>query len=169
MLDEREKGLALGADHYMSKPVDRDRLRDILSSYAVAPAGGHTALVVDDSEPTRQLVRRALERAGWSVVEAEHGEAALELLDANDPSIVILDLMMPKMDGFGFLSEFRAMPEYADVTVLVVTAKNLTREDFDRLQSGVSEIVEKAGRSRKNLLSSVRDMVRDLVPGNLEA
>jgi hypothetical protein len=78
MLDEREKGLVLGADHYMSKPVDRDRLRDILSSYAAAPAGVHTALVVDDSEPTRQLFRRALERAGWSVVEAEHGEAALE-------------------------------------------------------------------------------------------
>jgi hypothetical protein len=166
MLDEREKGLALGADHYMSKPIDHDRLRAVLSQYdsPVVDADAATALVVDDSEPTRKLFRRSLEGEGWRVAEAEHGQAALDILDDVEPTVVILDLMMPKMDGFSFLSEFRALPRFSDVPVLVVTAKNLTREDYDRLQSGVSEIIEKAGRSRESLLANVSDMVRGLVP-----
>ncbi|MGM0554818.1 MAG: hybrid sensor histidine kinase/response regulator [Myxococcota bacterium] len=168
MLDEREKGLALGADHYMSKPIDRERLRAVLATYGRPRFGSETptALVVDDSEPTRKLFRRSLEGEGWRVAEARDGREALEVLEDTEPSVVILDLMMPKMDGFSFLSEFRAMPRFSDVPVLVVTAKNLTHEDYERLQSGVADIIEKAGRSRENLLSNVRDMVRGLVPEN---
>ena len=80
------------------------------------------------------------------MTEAENGEVAVEVLAAGRPDVIILDLMMPKMDGFEFLHELRSRPEWQDIPVVVVTAKDLTQEDRDRLNGGVERIIQKSDR-----------------------
>ena len=91
-------------------------------------------------------MRQALEPVGWQVTEAENGQVAVEAITAARPEVIILDLMMPKMDGFEFLDNVRARPDWQDIPVVVVTAKDLTEEDRDRLNGGVERIIQKSDR-----------------------
>ena len=126
MIDEREKGLALGADHYMSKPIDRRQLLDVLATYYNSEPESGIILIVDDDDDTRDLHRRYLEHEGLTLIEARDGKEALEKAGEHEPSLVILDLMMPEMNGFEFLSEFRSRPGYSSTPVVVVTAHELS-------------------------------------------
>jgi CheY-like chemotaxis protein len=94
----------------------------------------------------RRSVRQALEPTGWQVTEAENGQVAVESLAATLPDVIILDLMMPKMDGFEFLDELRSQPTWQDIPVVIITAKDLTQEDRDRLNGGVERIIQKSDR-----------------------
>jgi CheY-like chemotaxis protein len=123
------------------------------------PDGGGHALVVDDDESIRSLFRRALAEDGWSVTEAANGAEALEMVRECVPNIVLLDLMMPVMDGFDFLVEFRARIDCASTPVIVVTAKDLTEEDRSRLSGGVERIVEKGTLTASDLLEHVHSLV----------
>lgn len=168
MVDESARGYALGADHYMVKPIDRRRLVDILDSYRNSSAEAGDVLVVEDDEPTRGLLRRTLEGDGWRVVEADNGQAGLDRLDTMEPDLVLLDLMMPKMDGFEFLRQFRERDAYRGVPVIVVTAKELTEEEAERLRRGTSEILTKGGSRgaddpQDQLIAQVRANVRRVV------
>jgi CheY-like chemotaxis protein len=154
--DERNLGIALGASEYLTKPIDRERLAAILARYSRS-GGPRRVLVVEDDEAARALIRRALEAEGWEVDEAENGRVALERLVAGEPALVLLDLMMPEMDGFEFLEALRGGPEPSAVPVVVVTAKELTEEDHVRLNGGVQRIVRKGSRDR--FLREVRDLV----------
>ena len=109
------------------------------------PTAGR-ALLVDDDEVVRRGVRQALEPIGWKVTEAENGQVAVDSLTAARPDVIILDLMMPKMDGFEFLDELRGRPDWQDIPVVVITAKDLTDEDRDRLNGGVERIIQKSDR-----------------------
>ena len=144
IVDQKNRGYALGAADYLVKPVDRAKLVETLTTICGAAAG--VALLVDDDELVRRSVRQALEPVGWKVTEAENGEVAVEVLAAERPDVIILDLMMPKMDGFEFLHELRSRPEWQDIPVVVVTAKDLTQEDRDRLNGGVERIIQKSDR-----------------------
>jgi len=103
-------------------------------------------LLVDDDDVLRRSVRQALEPIGWKITEAENGEVAVAALAAAKPDVIILDLMMPKMDGFEFLDEWRSRVEWRDIPVLVITAKDLTDEDRERLNGGVERIIQKSER-----------------------
>ncbi len=157
---EKEMGSTLGAVEHLTKPVDRDTLRRLAAQYAVPDGGGH-ALVVDDDESIRALFKRALDEDGWSVDEAANGAEALEKARERRPNIVLLDLMMPVMDGFDFLLEFRARTECATTPVIVVTAKDLTDEDRSRLSGGVERIVEKGSLTASDLVEHVHSLVGD--------
>jgi len=161
---EKEMASTLGAVEHLTKPVDRDTLRRLAAQYAAPDGGGH-ALVVDDDESIRSLFRRALDDDGWTVAEAGNGAEALEKVRESRPNIVLLDLMMPVMDGFDFLVAFRARMDCVTTPVIVVTAKDLTDDDRARLSGGVERIVEKGALTASDLLEHVHSLVGN--PGGL--
>ena len=143
IVDEKNRGFSLGATEYMVKPIDRERLVAVLRTIS---AVGRHALVIDDDEVMRRGIRLALEQDGWKVAEAGNGRIALARLADARPDVIVLDLMMPEMDGFEFLAEMRQRVEWHDIPVLVVTAKDLTQEDRGRLNGSVERILQKSGR-----------------------
>jgi adenylate cyclase len=144
IVDQKNRGYALGAADYLVKPVDRIKLVKTLTGICGATAGH--VLLVDDDEVVRRGVRQALEPTGWKVTEAENGQVAVDSLIVALPNVIILDLMMPKMDGFEFLNELRGRPDWQDIPVVVITAKDLTEDERNRLNGGVERIIQKSDR-----------------------
>ena len=105
-------------------------------------------LVVDDDVALRQLLRRMLEPEGYAVVEAENGRVALERLRDVSPSLILLDLMMPEMDGFEFVAEFRRHEAWRAIPIVVITARDLSRDDHERLNGYVRRSSERRARPR---------------------
>jgi GAF domain-containing protein/CheY-like chemotaxis protein len=155
MLDDRNLGYALGAADYLTKPIDRERLVTVLERYR----RDLPVLVVDDDPDFRDLARRTLEREGYTVVEAENGRVGLLRLRDATPSVVLLDLMMPEMDGFDFVATVRADPAWRSLPIVVITAKDLSPEDHERLNGYVARVLQKGALSRETLLTEVRDLV----------
>jgi CheY-like chemotaxis protein len=162
IVDEKNKGYALGAADYMTKPIDRDRLRGILDRYR-SDDKAQRVLVVEDEKTTRQLLRRMLVGEGWQVGEAENGRVALERMAEARPDLILLDLLMPEMDGFEFLSKLRQTPTMRQIPVIVVTAADLSEEDRRRLSGGVERVLLKAAYSRDELLAELKDLVTGYV------
>src|SRR5262249_40376253 len=106
-----------------------------------------------------ELARRMLEREGYAVVEAENGQIALERAEETEPGVVVLDLIMPGMDGFEFVAEFRRRDAWRSIPIIVVTGKEITDEDRARLNGGVERILQKGTYTRESLIQEVRDLV----------
>jgi hypothetical protein len=157
MTDDRDLGYALGATEFLTKPIQREQLVRLIESHGADRAAG--VLVVDDDPEVRAMVRRVLEREGWRVEEAANGRIALERLVAWSPSLVLLDLMMPVMDGFEFVLEMRRMEPTRSIPIVIVTAKDLTEEDRRRLQGNIAGLVQKGGRGRDDFLAQIRELV----------
>jgi signal transduction histidine kinase/CheY-like chemotaxis protein len=153
IVDERNRGYSLGAADYMVKPVDRERLSAVLRG--IVGAGSRRVLVVDDDDIMRRGLLQGLEKEGWKVSEAENGRAGLSRLAEAAPDIIVLDLMMPEMDGFEFLEELRHRAEWRDIPVVVVTAKDLTEEDHRRLNGEVERVLQKDAPTRDAMLREV--------------
>jgi adenylate cyclase len=145
IIDEKNRGFALGASEYLVKPIDRDKLIRVLRQLC-SPLSG-SILVVDDDEISRGGLKNALQQAGWQVAEADNGQIALTRLDEARPSAILLDLMMPEMDGFEFLDEVRRHDEWRDIPIIVITARDVTAEDRARLNGRVESIIQKAERN----------------------
>jgi PAS domain S-box-containing protein len=160
IVDDRGRGFALGAADYLTKPIDWPRLNTLLKRYQGA---GHDApiLVIDDDPECREMVRRFLERDGRQVVEAPDGEAGLRMIAVRYPSLILLDLMMPVLDGFGFLAELPKRFPGARVPVVVLTAKDLTPDDHARLNGRVARILEKGDLTQ---FEPIAELVRTLTP-----
>ncbi len=158
IVDNKNLGFALGAADYLTKPIDRVRLASVLRRYR-SDRSRQPALVVDDDPTARQMLRQMLERDGLSVVEAENGWVGLQRVADSHPQLVLLDLMMPEMDGFGFLSELRRRQEGRNLPVIVLTAKDLTNEDRQRLQGSVERVLQKGACSLETLLQEVHDLM----------
>ena len=155
IVDDRNLGYALGASDYLTKPIDRERLVTVLRQHR----RDLPVLVVDDDVEVRQLFRRMLEPEGYTVVEAPNGRVALERLRDISPSVILLDLMMPEMDGFEFVAEFRRHEPWRAIPIVVVTAKDLSHDDRERLNGHVQKILQKGTHGREQLLAEVRDLV----------
>ncbi len=159
ILDAERKALTLGASDFLSKPVDRARLAAVLARHR--DCGAHPkALVVDDDPAARELLRSSLERDGWRVAEAADGRAALARISDDRPALVLLDLMMPEMDGFEFLEALSGVPDAAGVAVVVLTAKDLSAQDRERLSGSAMRVVRKGARDAEGALREVCDLVR---------
>jgi GAF domain-containing protein/CheY-like chemotaxis protein len=155
IVTDRRLGYALGAAEYLTKPIDRERLIATLARYR----RDRPVLVVEDDPDLRALVRRLLEQSGHAVLEAADGRAALDQIRTKRPGLVLLDLMMPEMDGFEFLEELRRDETGRAIPVIVVTAKDLSADDRRRLNGQVERILEKGTYSREALLAEVRALV----------
>src|SRR5262245_59567713 len=158
IVDDRNMRFALGAADYFTKPIDWPRLSVVLQKYR-KPTAGQTVLIVEDDEPTREMLRRTLQKEGWQIREASNGRLGLEQLAHGTPGLILLDLMMPEMDGFTFMQELRKKPECARVPVVVITAKDLTDEDRRRLQGEVARILSKDSTGREQLVAEVRQFL----------
>ena len=156
ILDEPNKGYALGAAEYVTKPVDRQRLRGILARQAASK--GRSVLIVEDDPDTRSWLSRTLRDEGWTVAEAVNGREGLALVAESRPDLVLLDLLMPEMDGFEFLEELRRRPGNG-IPVVVITAADLSAEDHERLNGSVLEVLQKAAYSREDLLTELRRLL----------
>ena len=155
MVDDRSLGFALGASDYLMKPVERPRLMAVLHKYQATL--GADVLVVEDDGPTREMLRKQLVKEGCRVREAENGRVALEMVRKAQPQLIFLDLMMPEMDGFQLVAEMQKDTALAHIPVVVVTAKDITTEDRERLAGHVEQVLQKGAYSRETLLAKVRE------------
>jgi len=158
VLDEQNLAFSLGATDYLQKPLDWGSLRQIVERFR--PASGDGAiLVVEDEADVRDHVCAYLAREGFPVREAENGLRALESLEAERPSLILLDLMMPEMDGFAFLRALRARPDSRDVPVVVLTAKDITAEDRRRLAGQADRVLAKGSTGLNELARELRALI----------
>jgi CheY-like chemotaxis protein len=155
-VDDRTRGIALGADEYLVKPVDREVLLSSVHRYI----RGGDVLVVEDDQATRLVLRTMLERTGVRVRLAGHGGEALALVEQEIPGLVLLDLMMPVMDGLTFLRELRANPAWKDIPVVIMTAKDLTPDEIAEIEASVTRVMTKHGNNLDDVLDQVVSLVR---------
>lgn len=160
ILEDRNLAYTLGATDYLLKPFDRSRLISVIERYCHKHAEQFVLLVEDDAM-TREMTQRMLEKEGWQTVLASNGREGLECVAQRRPELILLDLMMPEMDGFQFLEELDKRPDCDDIPVVVVTAKDLSLEDRQFLNSRVERTLQKGAYRREDLVNSLRDLVRD--------
>jgi signal transduction histidine kinase/DNA-binding response OmpR family regulator/CHASE3 domain sensor protein len=157
---QRSLASALGAADYVPKPVVWEEFRHVMDRFRRSDG---EVLVVDDDVDARHRLRTVLEREGWSVAEAGNGLEALQRVEHVVPQLILLDLTMPVMDGFSFLSELRNRPDCAHVPVVVLTARDLSRADRERLDSA-----RKVLRKDEVSLGSLAADLHALAPGKAE-
>jgi CheY-like chemotaxis protein len=155
---DQDFGFAMGVADYIQKPIDKTRLLSALRKYQ-RPRVGEGILIVEDDADMRGLLRRMLEQEAWTVMEAGNGQQALASLGKTVPSLIVLDLLMPVMDGFRLIEELQKHEQWRQIPVVVVSAKEITRLELDRLDGHVATILQKGSFSKDRLLAEVRDVV----------
>jgi signal transduction histidine kinase/CheY-like chemotaxis protein len=156
ILNERALAIPLGAAELLTKPIDRQRLSALMAQYC-GSSKESTVLVIEDDDATRELLARLVDGAGYGVATAVNGRDGLDWLAANAaPDLILLDLMMPNLDGFGFLSELRRQPAYDRLPVVIVTAKELSEDDVRRLRELRAQIITKDHGYLEELVTTMR-------------
>jgi adenylate cyclase len=158
IVDERKHGMMLGAVDYLTKPIERDRLVAIMRRFR-SPAGPTRVLVVEDDAMQRERIRSWLTPQHWLVADAENGRVAIDQLRKSLPDVILLDLMMPEMDGFQLVAEMQQNPAWQRIPVIVITARDLTKEDRARLETGIGMVLMKGSFRPADLIERVRQMV----------
>jgi PAS domain S-box-containing protein len=158
IVDNQSIGFSLGAADYLIKPIDRDRLVRAVEKCCPRGAPRHV-LIVEDDVPTSELIGRALRQIDCRVTQAENGRVGLERLNEALPDAILLDLMMPEMDGFEFIARVRAESRWRRIPIIVVTAKTLTADDRARLNGQVQHLVHKGEYSGKAVLAALDELV----------
>jgi CheY-like chemotaxis protein len=158
IMRDRDLGFALGAADYLTKPLDREALMRVVGRH-VRGDGRAQVLVVDDDPKTRDMLRRTLQKAGWTVAEAANGSEAIEALERAKPALVLLDLMMPGMDGFEVLERLHGDETWREVPVIIITSKDLTADDVDRLNGRVVKVLQKGAYQRRDLVRDIHGMI----------
>lgn len=166
MLDEKNFGLAIGASEYLIKPVNKEKILQVLEKYKQR-APSEYILIVDDNPDLRTMASRAIQKAGWEVRTADNGKSALALLEIILPSIIFLDIMMPVMDGFEFLSIFQNREEWKHIPVVVITSKDLMAEERQQLNGIVKKVIQKGDFTPEKLLKQISFLIPQLTTQNI--
>ena len=168
IVDEKNMGYTLGAADYISKPVQQDVLRQVVAKHLpqLSDLEQLKLLVVDNDEATRAIVRRTFEQLNCDVTEAINGEVGCEVLQEMTPDVILLDLMMPEVDGFEFLDRIKKRDKFKEIPVIVLTAKALTKRDYARLQGRVEKIYEKSEEPLVKILRSLSEQIQSSLMSN---
>jgi CheY-like chemotaxis protein len=162
IITEAKRGMSLGAADYLIKPIVEEDLVAALDRLDPKPTP-HEVLIVDDQAPDRELLRRMIESlGGYEVIEAAGGREAIALVKDLRPDIILLDLMMPEVDGFAVLESVRSDETTRSIPIIVVTAKDLTRKDCQRLNRRVEALVQKGVLNQRELLEDMAAALRKL-------
>jgi CheY-like chemotaxis protein len=164
MLDERGRGFALGAAEYLVKPVDKDQLLAAVYRAAAMREQKQTVVAIDDDPLAIELARANLEPAGWTVLGAASGQEGLALIRERQPSLVLLDLLMPGMDGFEVVEALRAEPNTKSIPVVILTSKSMTQQDKERLQGRITYVARKTEFDLSGLAGLLRRASADRQP-----
>ncbi|KTD70785.1 response regulator [Legionella tucsonensis] len=162
MLLEKDLGFALGAVDYLNKPIEprtlMEKIEHVLPQDAIK-----SVLIVDDEADARNIIRRSIKKSGWEVLEAKNGRDALAVLAHHTPSIILLDLMMPEMDGFAVIKELQKHEKWAQIPVVIITAKELTQEERDFLINSSKVVLQKNSYSREQLIGTITDQIEQML------
>jgi signal transduction histidine kinase/CheY-like chemotaxis protein len=158
MINEKSTAYSLGATAYLTKPIDRDELTSTVNK-CVRKAGQETILVIDDDADARKLARLILENDGYSVIEAENGYLGLMRVAERIPSVILLDLLMPNMNGQEFLNELELNERWQGIPVIALTAMELDENERRSLEKRVSMVIQKGAYSIDQVLNAVREIL----------
>ncbi len=158
MVDDKNLGYALGASAYLTKPVTREQLTAVLAKHQCGTPPC-SVLIIDDDQDARRLARSLFEKEGWAISEAGNGREGLAQMEQYKPDLILLDLMMPTMNGFEFSVELSRHPFWSKIPIIVLTAKDLTLEDRVRLNGQVEAVLKKGAYGKAELLEEVRRAV----------
>jgi CheY-like chemotaxis protein len=170
ILDEQRRAASLGAVGYLTKPLDRERLRRVMGRFRASARQTRVLLVEDDADQ-RERVSGWLEGQQWIVQQAANGREALAHLQTDKPDVILLDLMMPEMDGFAVVAALQKEPRWRDIPVIVITARDLDAQDRERLNSGVQSVLVKEAFQPADLVERIRRVARSkpIVGSGMEA
>jgi len=149
-----------GVLDFLSKPIKWKNLDIILSKYKVISKAKHI-LVIDDDSATRVILRKMLVKDGWRVDEAVNGKVALDRIKKEKPELILLDLLMPVMDGFKFLKIVKSEESFVDIPIIVITSKDLTADDYSFLTANVDRVIQKGDYTRKEIISRIDVAIKE--------
>jgi PAS domain S-box-containing protein len=167
IIDERGRGFTLGAADYLLKPVDREVLARVIQRVVRNNARdqrGRSVLVIDDDPVILELMEVVLRPEGFEVLKAKDGRHGLQIARERNPDLVVLDLLMPEMNGFEVVDEMHGSPETASIPIVVLTNKSLSREEKDRLNGRIIAIRQKGEFHREDFVAQVRSLLKPKEP-----
>ncbi len=157
IVDNKDLGYRLGAFDYLLKPFDREA---VAAALARVPRDQGRVLVVDDDPRVVDMVRQLLEDEPYEVVAASDGEEALEAIARQRPDVILLDLLMPRMDGFAVIEHLQQDPQHRLIPVIVLTAKTLTAAEHATLEQSVLKVIQKMGLGRDSFIRELRGVLQ---------
>jgi CheY-like chemotaxis protein len=164
IVDKKDLGYRLGAADYLVKPLDSEAVKGTLARLAQTNRGmlPKRLLVVDDDPQVIDMVCQLLEETNFAVEGAEDGEVALEAIARQRPDAILLDLVMPRLDGFGVIEQLRQDPTHQNIPIVVLTAKTPTNDEVAHLKDHVSRVIHKQGLDRDTLLQKLQHALSGL-------
>lgn len=155
--DDKTTGYAMGASDFITKPVDGDQLKELLNKYNFQ--NSNKILIVEDDKQIQDMMVQFLAKEGWEAKTADNGLLAIEQMEQEKPDLIVLDLMMPEMDGFEFVAEIFKKKKWRDIPVIVLTAKDITKDERERLNKYVETVIQKGAYNQKDLQKLLKKLI----------
>jgi PAS domain S-box-containing protein len=160
IVDQRRLGFSLGAAEYLVKPVSKEILLEALSRHIISDGKtSFTCLIIDDDQETLRLVSEVLNSVGCAPVAIDNGKSALEFLKEHKVDVILLDLLMPEMDGFEVLRRVKESPELQNLPIVIMTAKEITQAERELLERQSRAFIQKGDKWEDQLLASIRKVI----------
>ena len=160
VMAEQENGSTLDVEDYLVKPVDMKRLSRVIAR-ATNQSNSQSLLLVDDDEACLEAMSRILDEAGWKTTKAHDGAEALDLLKKTRPAAIVLDLLMPVMDGFEFIEKLQSDEQLRSIPVIVLSGKNPSENEQAFLRERVTTVLKKDQRSADELITAINDKIQN--------
>ncbi|MCU1220682.1 MAG: sensory transduction histidine kinase [Candidatus Angelobacter sp.] len=165
IVDQKQLGFSLGAAEYLVKPVSKEILLEALGRHIIADRNGSfTCLVIDDDQETLRLVSEVLNSVGCAPIAIDNGKSALEFLKEHKVDVILLDLLMPEMDGFEVLRRVKESPDLQNLPIVIMTAKEITQTERELLERHARGLIQKGERWKDQLLASIRKVIAAETP-----